>query len=121
MEQRRIDNLRDLADRMAPLILKRKKRLRTLEDADKKGKFMGVLYRLTKDAASAGQDKPLITFEQLISDVLAQENATYDDWREVKNLLLFRIYEQLFDDLKNDPEFIKTEENDIDVLKEEDE
>jgi len=120
MEQRRLDNLRNLADRMAPLMLKRKKRLFALEGADKKGKFLGVLYRLTKDAASAGHDKPLITFEQLISDVLAQENAVYDDWREVKNLLLFRIYEQLFDDLKDDPEFIKVED-DADSHEEEDE
>ena len=121
MEQRRLENLRDLADRMAPLIRQRTKRLLSLERADKKGKFVEVLYRLTKDATSAGHDKPLITFDQLISDVLAQENTTYDDWREVKSLLLFRIYEQLHDDLKKDPEFIQAEEEDTDSQEEENE
>ena len=121
VEQRRLENLRDLADRMAPLIRNKKRRLLSLERADRKGRFVEVLYRLTKDAASAGHDKPLITFEQLISDVLPQDGVAYDDWREVKSLLLFRIYEQLFDELKNDPEFIGTDDEELDTPEEENE
>ena len=66
-----------------------------------------VLYRIaTKD--SAGRlNEPLITFDQLVTDLFPHD-MEYSDWREVKYLLLFRIYEQLFDELKDDPEYVNT-------------
>jgi|FLYL01.1.fsa_nt_gi CRISPR-associated protein Cst1 len=108
MDQRRLDSLRDLGDRIATLVRDRRKRLLALERARSRGELTEVLYRLTKDAAAAGHDQPLITFDQLVSDVFPV-GAEYSDWREVKNLLLFRIYEQLFDDLKSDPTWIETD------------
>ncbi len=108
MEQRRIESLRDLGDRIAPIVRNKRKRLLRLEKAKSKGELTGILYSLTKDAAASGQDKPLITFEQLVSDIFPQEIA-YSDWREVQYLLLFRIYEQLFDDLKDDPTYLEEE------------
>jgi hypothetical protein len=90
----------------------RRKRLLALERVRTRGELTDVLYRLTKDAAANGHDRPLITFDQLVSDVFPHD-AEYSDWREVKNLLLFRAYEQLFDDLRNDPTYIQAaEEND---------
>lgn len=108
MDQRRIDSLRDLGDRIAPLVRDRRKRLLALEGAGSKGVLTGVLYRIAKDATAQGQAAPLITFDQLVSDVFPHD-VQYSDWREVKYLLLFRIYEQLFDDLKDDPEYINVE------------
>jgi CRISPR-associated protein Cst1 len=108
MNQQRLDSLRDLGDRIATLVRDRRKRLMALERARSRGELTDVLYRLTKDAAAAGHDKPLITFDQLVSDVFPV-GAEYSDWREVKNLLLFRIYEQLFDDLKSDPTWVETD------------
>lgn len=109
MDQRRIDSLRDLGDRIAPLVRDKHRRLLTLERADSRGRLTDVLYRLTKDATTRGQNEPLITFEQLVSDVFPHDTA-YSDWREVKYLLLFRIYEQLFDELKDDPAYAGDED-----------
>jgi CRISPR-associated protein Cst1 len=108
MEQRRIESLKDLGDRIAPIVRDKRKRLLRLEKAKSKGELTGILYSLTKDAAARGEDKPLITFEQLVTDIFPQE-ITYSDWREVQYLLLFRIYEQLFDDLKDDPTYLEEE------------
>ncbi len=108
MDQSRIGNLRDLGDRIAPIIRDRKRRLIALEGANSRGALTDVLYRIaTKD--SAGRlDEPLITFDQLVTDLFPHD-IEYSDWREVKYLLLFRIYEQLFDDLKDDPEYASTD------------
>lgn len=117
MDQRRIDSLRDLGDRIAPLVRDKHRRLLTLERADSRGRLTDVLYRLTKDATMRGQNEPLITFEQLVSDVFPHDTA-YSDWREVKYLLLFRIYEQLFDELKDDPEYASAEDEDQEAVNE---
>jgi hypothetical protein len=108
MEQRRLESLKSLGDRIAPIVRDKRKRLLRLEKAKSKGELTGILYSLTKDAAARGEDKPLITFEQLVTDIFPQE-ITYSDWREVQYLLLFRIYEQLFDDLKDDPTYLEEE------------
>jgi len=112
VEQRRLDSLRELGDRLAPLVREKRRRLLALERAKSKGALTGVLYRLAKDALSV-QEEPLITFEQLVSDVFPHDMA-YSDWREVKYLLLFRIYEQLHDVLKEDNEYLEAEDPDAD-------
>lgn len=111
MDQARIENLKDLGDRIAPIIRNRKRRLLALEGADSRGRLTDVLYKIaTKD--SAGKlDEPLITFDQLVGDLFPHD-MQYSDWREVKYLLLFRIYEQLFDDLKDDREYANTNTGD---------
>lgn len=111
MDQERIENLRDLGDRIAPIVRDRKRRLLALEGANSRGALTDVLYRIaTKD--SAGRlNEPLITFDQLVSDLFPHDTQ-YSDWREVKYLLLFRIYEQLFDELKDDPEYAETNTGD---------
>lgn len=108
MDQRRIDSLRDLGDRLAPLVRERRRRLLTLEGAGSRGALTDVLYRISKDALSRGHEQPLITFDQLITDIFPHD-VQYNDWREVKYLLLFRIYERLFDELKGDPEYANAE------------
>ena len=109
MDQRRLDSLRDLGDRLAPLVREKRRRLLALERSKSKGELTGVLYRLAKDALLV-QEKPLITFEQLVGDVFPHDVA-YSDWREVKYLLLFRIYEQLHEELKNDLEYLESEDH----------
>lgn len=110
MDQRRIDNLRDLGDRIAPLVRDKTRRLMALEGARSKGALTDILYRITKDSALRDRRRPLITFDQLVTDIFPHD-LEYSDWREVKFLLLFRIYEQLFDELKEDPEYIRADEN----------
>jgi len=111
MDQERIENLRDLGDRIAPIIRNHKRRLLALEGAKSRGELTDVLYRIaTKDSAGKLKE-PLITFDQLVSDLFPHDTQ-YSDWREVKYLLLFRIYEQLFEELKDDPEFADTNTGD---------
>jgi CRISPR-associated protein Cst1 len=111
MEQRRIESLKDLGDRIAPIVRDKRIRLLRLERVKSKRELASVLYSLTKDAVASGHDKPLITFDQLVQDVLPADTP-YSDWREVKYLLLFRIYEQLFDDLKEDPTYLEETQED---------
>lgn len=107
MDQSRIENLRELGDRIAPIVRDRKRRLLALEGANSRGMLTDVLYRIaTKDSAGKLHE-PLITFDQLVTDLFPHD-MEYSDWREVKYLLLFRIYEQLFDELKDDPEYVNT-------------
>lgn len=108
MDQSRIENLRDLGDRIAPIIRDRKRRLIALEGANSRGVLTDVLYRIATKDSTGRLDAPLITFDQLVTDLFPHD-IEYSDWREVKYLLLFRIYEQLFDDLKNDPEYASTD------------
>ena len=109
MDQNRIENLRELGDRIAPIVRDRKRRLLALEDSRSKGALTDVLYRIATKDSSGRLDEPLITFDQLVTDLFPHD-MEYSDWREVKYLLLFRIYEQLFDDLKDDPEYVNTNE-----------
>lgn len=108
MDQSRIGNLRDLGDRIAPIIRDRKRRLIALEGANSRGALTDVLYRIATKDSTGRLDEPLITFDQLVTDLFPHDTE-YSDWREVKYLLLFRIYEQLFDDLKDDPEYASTD------------
>ncbi len=104
MDQGRIENLRNLGDRIAPIVRDRKRRLIALEGANTRGALTDVLYRIATKDSTGRLDEPLITFDQLVTDLFPHDTE-YSDWREVKYLLLFRIYEQLFDDLKDDPEY----------------
>lgn len=113
MDQQRLDHLRDLGDRISPLVRNKTKRLLRLERTRSRGELTGVLYRLGKDAAAAGLKEPLITFDQLVSDVFPHD-MQYSDWREVKHLLLFRVYELNYDIWKDDPE-INDPDNDGDT------
>lgn len=114
MDQNRIENLRELGDRIAPIVRDRKRRLLALEGANSRGMLTDVLYRIATKDSVGRLDKPLITFDQLVTDLFPHDTE-YSDWREVKYLLLFRIYEQLFDELKDDPEYVDTSEEEEDA------
>jgi CRISPR-associated protein Cst1 len=111
MDERRLESLRALGDRISEIIRNKRKRLLALERANRKGEFIGQLYRLSKDAAAAGQDRPLITFDELVQDVFPHDPEKYESWREVKWLLLFRVYEVLFDELRADTEWATSDES----------
>lgn len=116
MEAPRLDSLRALGDRVADIIRNKRKRLLSLERANKKGEFIEQLYRLSKDAAAIGQDRPLITFEELVQDLFPHDPEKYESWREVKWLLLFRVYEVLFDELKDDPTWATRDEEETEEV-----
>ena len=111
MHEQRLESLRALGDRISEIIRNKRKRLLALERANRKGEFIEQLYRLSKDAAAAGQDRPLITFDELVQDVFPHDPEKYESWREVKWLLLFRVYEVLFDELRADTEWTTSDES----------
>lgn len=110
MDQNRIENLRELGDRIAPIVRDNHKRLIALEKADRRGDFTRVLYRISKDTMKRDEERPLITFDELVTDLFPHD-IDYSDWREVQYLLLFRIYEQLFYELKDNPEYVNTSDD----------
>jgi len=110
MDERRLESLRTLGDRIAEIIRNKRKRLLALERVNRKGEFLEQLYRLSKDAAVAGQERPLLTFDELVQDVFPHDPEKYESWREVKWLLLFRVYEVLFDELSADTEWTTSDE-----------
>ncbi|HDL85187.1 MAG TPA: type I-B CRISPR-associated protein Cas8b1/Cst1, partial [Candidatus Acetothermia bacterium] len=111
MNEQRLESLRDLGNRISEIIRNKRKRLLALERANRKGEFVEQLYRLSKDAAAAGQDRPLITFDELVQDVFPHDPEKYESWREVKYLLLFRVYEMLYDELRADTEWTTSDES----------
>ena len=110
MDEQRLKSLKMLGERIAMIIRNKRKRLLSLERANYKGEFIEQLYRLSKDAVASGQDRPLLTFDELVQDVFPHDPEKYESWREIKYLLLFRIYDLLFEELKEDKEWATTNE-----------
>ena len=100
MDEKRINAIRDLADRIADLIsrLNDDKRLFQLETVKDYSGFRNVLRFLAKDAVKVGMEEPLIKFDEYVGLILPDGAM---GWNEVRDLLLFRIYERLHDWLKS--------------------
>jgi CRISPR-associated protein Cst1 len=100
MDEKRINAIRDFADRIADLIsrLNDVKRLFQLETVKDYSGFRNVLRFLAKDAVKVGMEEPLIKFDEYVGLILPDGAM---GWNEVRDLLLFRIYEQLHDWLKS--------------------
>ena len=99
MEERRINAIREFADRIAGLIrlLDDDKRLSQLERVEDYAGFRNVLRFLAKDAIRFGLNEPLIKFDEYVNLILPDGAL---GWNEVRDLLLFRIYEVLHSWLK---------------------
>ncbi len=92
MEKKRIDTIRDLADRFLELCKETgsARPIVRLDTARTYGDFRSVLLKADRDAVKRS-GKALLTFDEYVID-LAPEGGR--DWREIRDLLLFRIYEQ---------------------------
>jgi CRISPR-associated protein Cst1 len=110
MDERRLESLRAMGTRIAEIVRNKRKRLLALERTARKGELLEQLYLLSKDAAAAGQKRPLLTFDELVQDVFPQDPEKYESWREIKFLLLFRVYEMLYDELRADAEWTTSDE-----------
>mgnify|MGYP000156252637 CR=1 FL=1 len=109
MNEARIELVKKLGDEIAKFIRKKDhiKRLRDLENASQYHSFRNVLRHIIKDRLELGEEKPLFAFDEYIEMVYEGDNA---NWREVQDLLLFRIYEVLHDWLVNVKEISVEEE-----------
>jgi len=95
MEKTRIETIKKLGDDVAEIIQTSsngKRRLGQFEMASNYASFRNVLLKLMKDQIKRKADTPLITFENVVDNIFP-EGAL--GWKEIQDLLLFRIYEVL--------------------------
>jgi CRISPR-associated protein Cst1 len=94
MDKRRIDNIRNLGDRLAEHIQTHndRKLLRALYAERKYERFRMALLRAIKDNTVG---EPLIPFDAYVSIFEESEDFERSDWALARDLLLIRIFEQL--------------------------
>ena len=105
MDDKRIETLKNTGDRISAYIRKtdNTKRLFALETAKTYESLRNVLLKITKDLLKSGEDSPLFTTDEFLN-YLFPEGAL--SWKETRDILLFRIYENLFEYLKEKKELI---------------
>lgn len=100
MEQVRLDKIKHVGDLIAESIRKsgRDRRLGQLERAKNYNECQNVLRYVVRDRIEHGAPEPLFSLDDYVKHLFPEsENFTATPWRESRNLLLFRIYEQLHD------------------------
>lgn len=98
MDKERIEGLKKIADNIAEHIKETDnlKRLMRLENADTRYKFANELLKITKDKLKKKEKEPLLTSDEYVNYVVIDGN-----FREAQEIILFRIYEKLFEWLKD--------------------
>lgn len=120
MEPARLDKLKQVGDFIAESIREsgRDRRLRQLEHAKSYRACRNVLRFVVRDRISQGAQQPLFSIDDYVEHLFpATDNVTF--WSETRDLLLFRIYEQLhgwlqthgFVDFDEDETPVATESN----------
>jgi len=106
MDKKRIDVLKKVGDRIADYIKETDstKRLFALETAKSFESVRNILLKITKDKIAHKMDAPLFTTDEFLND-LFPDGAL--GWKETRDILLFRIYENLADYLMEKKEIIK--------------
>lgn len=98
MKQARLDKLKQVGDFIAESIREsgRDRRLTQLERAKSYRECRNVLRFVVRDRISQGAQQPLFSIDDYVEHLFpATDNVTF--WSETRDLLLFRIYEQLHD------------------------
>ncbi len=98
MKQERLDKLKQVGDFIAKSIREsgRDRRLTQLERAKSYRECRNVLRFVVRDRISQGAQQPLFSIDDYVEHLFpATDNVTF--WSETRDLLLFRIYEQLHD------------------------
>lgn len=96
MDRQRIETLKRVADEIAEVIRQddsdNPKRLGQLERASTYGNFRNVLRLIIKERIKQGAENPLFSLDEY-TESLFPEGAL--GWREMQDLILFRLYEVL--------------------------
>ncbi|KXS44427.1 MAG: CRISPR-associated protein CXXCCXXC region [Methanolobus sp. T82-4] len=94
MNKQRLEDIKDLADKIAICIeeLGNKKRVNELASAKDFLTFKNRLKVLIRDWQKLGKEEPMITYDEYISAVLPDN---YSNWKEVQDLIIIRLYEKL--------------------------
>ena len=118
MEQARLDKLKQVGDFIAASIREsgRDRRLAQLERAKSYRECRNVLRFVVRDRISQGAQEPLFSLDDYVEHLFpATDNVTF--WSETRDLLLFRIYEQLHDWLQTQG-FVDFDEDETSVANE---
>lgn len=110
MNEERIEAIKKVADKIADNLSKtgKDKRLGQLERAKSYREFQNVLLYIIKDRLRHDEVDPLFTLDDYLKHLFPASNDGITQWNETRYLLLFRIYEQLHEWLK-DQDFIENE------------
>ena len=109
MDEKRIDVLKKVGDKIADYIKKtdNTKRLFAIETAKSYESLRSVFLKITKDMIANDLDKPLFTTDEFLYALFPEGALT---WKETRDILLFRIYEKLFNYLKGKKQVIEENE-----------
>ena len=98
MELTQLDKIKQVGDLIAKCIEKsgRDRRLKQLEGAKSYGECRNILRYVIRDRIQQGAPEPLFSIDDYMEYLFpASDNLNLTPWRETRDLLLFRIYEQL--------------------------
>lgn len=110
MNDQRIETIKKVADEIAVFIQqssKGKRRLRDLEISVKFRDFCNALRKISKERIELNPDKPLFTVDEFAKELFPEGSYRFGDTRY---LILFRLYEQLHDWLKQQGEIAENED-----------
>lgn len=108
MNDNRIDSIKELGDVLSEYIMEHDKKdvLESIERVESYQKFTNILRKVMKKKVEYGDKNILFTYDDYVNNICPD----YKLWRETRDLLLFRLYENLHDWLIENNE--KGEEND---------
>lgn len=98
MEQTQLEKIKQVGDLIAKCIQKsgRDRRLMQLERAKNYGECRNILRYVIRDRIQQGAPEPLFSIDDYVEHLFpASDTFAATPWRETRDLLLFRIYEQL--------------------------
>ena len=98
MEQTQLEKIKQVGDLIAECIQKSgsDKRLGQLERAKSYAECRNILRYVIRDRIQQGAPEPLFSIDDYVEHLFpTSDNFAATPWRETRDLLLFRIYEQL--------------------------
>ena len=98
MEQTRVEKIKQVGNLIAECIQESEddKRLKQLERAKSYSECRNILRFVIRDRIKQGASEPLFSLDDYMEHLFPESDALeLTPWRETRDLLLFRIYEQL--------------------------
>ena len=98
MELTQLEKIKQVGDLIAKCIQKsgRDRRLKQLEGANSYGECRNILRFVIRERIEQGEPEPLFSIDDYMEHLFpASDSLNLTPWRETRDLLLFRIYEQL--------------------------
>lgn len=91
MNKKRVDTIKEIADRILDFCQKKgsARRIRELHYARTYHQFRSILLKCQEEMVNT-TGRPLLTLDQYLTDLAPEQS---EGWREIRDLLLFRIYE----------------------------